>query len=185
MWAKVQKSRPKFSAVTLRVTLKVIDPARWIRLSKCWILSIISIFDLQVTFKVTSGWTGSRIFRLAVVDIPIQYVTSITLGHQIRALPSRAGVVYSKNTKKKSKKWGWLTIWPKYDLKKKCMSDCHKIAQAVSELQVLSNKKFMANSVEQISGSWGVGQFKGEVWCTATLKVGGTIFFDFYSMPWG
>ncbi len=25
-----------------------------------------------MTFKVTSGWTGSRIFRLAVVDIPIQ-----------------------------------------------------------------------------------------------------------------
>jgi len=51
-------------------------------------LSIISIYDLEMTFKVTSGWTGSRIFRLAVVDIPIQYVTSITLGHQIRALPS-------------------------------------------------------------------------------------------------
>ncbi len=89
MQSKVQKSRPRFTPVTLKVT----GPARWICLSKCLILSIISIFDLEMTFKVTSGRTGSRIFRLAMVDIPIQCLTSITLRRQIRALPSREGPV--------------------------------------------------------------------------------------------
>ena len=93
MWAKVQKSRPNFTPVTLGETLKVIGPARWNRPSKCWILSIISIFDLEMTFKVTSGWTGSRIFELSRVDIPIQCLTSVTLGRQIRALRSWAGPV--------------------------------------------------------------------------------------------
>ena len=32
-----------------------------------------------MAFKVTSGWTGSSIFRLAMVDIPIQSLTSITV----------------------------------------------------------------------------------------------------------
>ena len=49
-------------------TMKVIGSLRSIRLSKWWILSIISIFDLEMNFKVTSGWTGSTIFRLAMVD---------------------------------------------------------------------------------------------------------------------
>jgi hypothetical protein len=55
---------------------------------KVQFLSIISIFDLEMTFKVTSGQTGSMIFRLPRVDIPILCLTSVTLGRQIRALPS-------------------------------------------------------------------------------------------------
>ena len=87
----------KFTPMTLRITLKVIGSARSIRLSKCWILSIISIFDLEMTFKDTSGQTGSRIFRLPMVDIPIQCLTSVTLGRQIRVLHTWAGPVYVRN----------------------------------------------------------------------------------------
>ena len=92
-WVKVQKSRPKFTPVTLGVALEVSGSAHWNRLSKCWILSIISIFDLEMTRKVTSGWAGSTIFRLAVVDIPIQRLTPITLRHRIRALYSWVSLV--------------------------------------------------------------------------------------------
>ena len=49
--------------------------------------------------KVTNGRTGSTIFRFADVDIPIQRLTFIHLGRQIRALPSRLGPVLS-NTRK-------------------------------------------------------------------------------------
>ena len=146
-----------------------------------------------MTFKVTSGWTGSRIFRLAVVDIPIQCVTSITLGHQIRALPKVDGW-YSTFACYIINEWQWPVVCAKvgvidhlekFDFKKKCPSDCHQIIRALSGPQGLSNKIFVSNSVEQIPQSWGVGHFKGEVWYSATLKVGGTIFFYFDSVPWG
>ena len=41
----------------------------------------------KMTFTVTFGRTGSTIFLLAVVDIRIQCLTSITVGLQIRTLP--------------------------------------------------------------------------------------------------
>ena len=45
-----------------------------------------------MTFKVSSGWTGSRIFRLAMVDIPIQCLTAITVGHLYKVTAKIIGV---------------------------------------------------------------------------------------------
>ena len=40
-----------------------------------------------MTFKITSGQTGSALFGLGMVDIPIQCLTSVTLGRILKALP--------------------------------------------------------------------------------------------------
>ncbi len=44
-------------------------------------------------FKVTSGWTGSRIFRLAMVDIPIQCPTSVTVRQLYKVTAKVTGVI--------------------------------------------------------------------------------------------
>ena len=49
----------------------------------CYVEYDMDILTLKMTLKVTSGRTGSSIFRLAVVDIPIQCLTSVTLRRQI------------------------------------------------------------------------------------------------------
>ena len=46
-----------------------------------------------MTFEVTSGWTGSRIFRLAMVDIPIQCPTSITVRQLYNVTAKDTGVI--------------------------------------------------------------------------------------------
>jgi len=70
-----------------------------------------------------------------------------------------------------------MIISRKYDFYKIPEYDFSVIKEYVLGLDALFFGAFVANSVEPVSGSWGVGPIKGEVWYTVTLKVGATIFF--------